>query len=702
MHTAPDSDKGASAITDKVCTGTIAEVSIVDIASGSGCGGANTKKVGTSFSKGTVSFSAITKKVGTGTNPATRRETMPPPEDGTYLAVNLYKRKASVAPNLLGGAPCNPAASGSLYNGEASRIQHCHTSFNFPTKLNVMTSFNIDKMRCGCCTEHWKILEKRVEARYVERRTFVLTDQHFVATAPAATPGKQCLKIIRIENATLWELYNFFSAMLSQGDLDLPVGSAILFGSASHLANVGLTYYTEELVLVNKKFRQMFNGEVVVLPCPFMLMEGSSDSALLRAIFELASWLKSVWGGDTYYPKVTMDVVLTKLLKNSTSTAFASPIRLMLPTSLTTDGKSRWDSGGANLPMGALPMSQEDESLILLTLIRELKGSLALNLDTKPDLKPDPAASQTSIQFLVVGASNASRTGDALERAGMQVIRAVIPGWRCTKSKIGDMTELVQDKIRDIRGPCNVVVQLYDNSFYLAKPEEGGLLPAVRDSESGKYHVPGESVFAPKELQYSTFVLSKPILEAVAMHPAILVSPLPRYLHESCCDEVSHVSNLGEDDYKPSLEEAVTSCRKNLKDFAFRHGLRNLRVVCPWTPIRRMMEDVWSDPVHLNRVGYDAVASLLIRTAEQTVGMELDGDKRKGGGSGGGGGGGGPGTAGGGHRGGRGRGYYGGGGRGGRGGRGGSGGGSGGGGGGSRGHHGNYTSGGGWSGARRF
>ena len=264
------------------------------------------------------------------------------------------------------------------------------------------------------------------------------------------------------------------------------------------------------------------------------------------------------------------------------------------------------------------------------------------------------------------------------------------------------MTELVQDKIRNIRGPCNVVVQLYDNSFYLAKPEEGGLLPAVRDSESGKYHVPGESVFAPKELQYSTFVLSKPILEAVAMHPAILVSPLPRYLHESCCDEVSHVSNLGEDDYKPSLEEAVTSCRKNLKDFAFRHGLRNLRVVCPWTPIRRMMEDVWSDPVHLNRVGYDAVASLLIRTAEQTVGMELDGDKRKGGGGSGGGGGGGPGTAGGGHRGGRGRGYYGGGGRGGRGGRGGSGGGSGGGGGGSRGHHGNYTSGGGWSGARRF
>ena len=259
------------------------------------------------------------------------------------------------------------------------------------------------------------------------------------------------------------------------------------------------------------------------------------------------------------------------------------------------------------------------------------------------------------------------------------------------------MTELVQDKLRDIRGPCNVVIQMYDNSFYLAQPEEGGLIPAVRESVSDKYHVHGDSVFVPKELQYSTFILSKPILEAAAMHQIILASPLPRYLHESCCEDANHVSNLGEEDYKPRLEEAITSCRKNLKDFAFRHGLRNMRVVCPWTHVTRIVEDVWADPVHLNRVGFDAVASLLIKTAEQTVGMELGGSKSKGGGGGGGDGSGGEqqgflghGTAGGGHRGGRGRGHYSGGGMSGRGVSGG------------RGHRGGHKSGGGWSGASRF
>ena len=221
------------------------------------------------------------------------------------------------------------------------------------------------------------------------------------------------------------------------------------------------------------------------------------------------------------------------------------------------------------------------------------------------------------------------------------------------------MLELVQEKLGGIRGPCNVVIQMYDNSFYLAKSEEGGLIPAVRESVGGKYHVHGESVFIPKELQYSTFVLSKPILEAAALHQIILVSPLPRYLYEGCCQDASHVTNLGEDEYQPSLEEAVTCCRKNLKDFAFRHGLHNLRVVCPWTNLKHNTEDIWADPVHLNRVGSDAVASLLIKTVEQMVGMEPGGDKRRGGGGGSGGrersGSQGTDTAGGGHRGGRGR-----------------------------------------------
>ena len=97
--------------------------------------------------------------------------------------------------------------------------------------------------------------------------------------------------------------------------------------------------------------------------------------------------------------------------------------------------------GGVNLPAGVLPLSQEDEKKILLTLIEELDCNLALNLDTRPNLHPDSVT-----KFLVVGASNADHTADALKRAGLSVTRAIIPGWRCIKLKIWAMTELVQEK----------------------------------------------------------------------------------------------------------------------------------------------------------------------------------------------------------------------------------------------------------------
>ena len=87
------------------------------------------------------------------------------------------------------------------------------------------------------------------------------------------------------------------------------------------------------------------------------------------------------------------------------------------------------------------------------------------------------------------------------------------------------------------------------------------------------YIVQGELVFAPKELQYSTFNTTKPILDMAASQQKILISLLTRYLYDGCCLDPEHVSNLGEDDYQSNLEEVILTCRLNLKDFSFRQGI---------------------------------------------------------------------------------------------------------------------------------
>ena len=113
--------------------------------------------------------------------------------DGTHLAINLYKRKAGTAPNLLGGTSFATSATGTLFNGKAERIKLCTTSWDFQKKTNVMTSFNPVTLECSCCEEHTRIPEKRVLTRPVYRRTFFLTDQNFISAAPAATDSGKCL-----------------------------------------------------------------------------------------------------------------------------------------------------------------------------------------------------------------------------------------------------------------------------------------------------------------------------------------------------------------------------------------------------------------------------------------------------------------------------------------------------------------------------
>ena len=176
-------------------------------------------------------------------------------------------------------------------------------------------------------------------------------------------------------------------------------------------------------------------------------------------------------------------------------------------------------------------------------MIRELNCNFAMHLDPTPDLSPTNNKLRKGQCFLLVGASNAGRTADALEQLGVNVLRAVIPGWRGLKMKVQPMVDLVRSKLKEAGPNCIVVHQLLDNSFYLAKTEEGGLIPAVRETIGGKYHVQGELVFAPKELQYSVFTTVKPIFDEASSHHQILISPLPRYLRDRCCSDLDHVAN---------------------------------------------------------------------------------------------------------------------------------------------------------------
>ena len=102
------------------------------------------------------------------------------------------------------------------------------------------------------------------------------------------------------------------------------------------------------------------------------------------------------------------------------------------------------------------------------------------------------------------------------------------------KQKVAKMCEDLKAVLAETGEDYIVVYQMPDANFFLAKSDEGGLLPICK-LISGESHVDGELAFAPKELQDSIFCTAKPLLEVTGARRIILLKPFPRYLATSCC-----------------------------------------------------------------------------------------------------------------------------------------------------------------------
>ena len=193
-----------------------------------------------------------------------------------------------------------------------------------------------------------------------------------------------------------------------------------------------------------------------------------------------------------------------------------------------------------------LPLSRENEDRVLLNIINELNAKLALHLDTSPNLNCEVELVARKACYLVVGASSTARTADTLDHAGVDVWRAILPRWRCLKNKVLAMGDAVRSALSGLPDNSTVVIQVFDSSFFYANTEQGSLIPSNRQSIGGTHHFDSNSVFAPKELLYSTSSCVKEAIEAVVAFNKILISPLHRYINNSCCPDPDHEPNIKE------------------------------------------------------------------------------------------------------------------------------------------------------------
>jgi hypothetical protein len=242
------------------------------------------------------------------------------------------------------------------------------------------------------------------------------------------------------------------------------------------------------------------------------------------------------------------------------------------------------------------------EKKIVTGLMKDLTGLFDLGLGTDPILarKLGGGNQKAKPAILVIGGSNAGRTADEFEERGYAVTRICTPGWKPTTQSVQAILPKVSEAVKNLGEDDIILIQALDNAAFFSQTEDGGDVPVQRCSDN-KYHVEGDLGVASKERQQRLFCVIEPLLRLLDKLKVILVTPMPRWLYESCCDSADHAVNRTEDGFEAMMRAALKEFRINFKNFAFLKNLR-LKVLDP-SPCLPLVddngEDVWgTDPVH--------------------------------------------------------------------------------------------------------
>jgi len=518
---------------------------------------------------------------------------------------------------------------------------HAHSRSNFEKKLNVSFSFDPATMLCHNCDSrdpHLIIENEGSTSSGGGSGIFFLTDQNFPPILPASGAGN-CANIIRVENGTLMEIAEAMVGAVAGNAIK--VGSLLVISSASFLAEVGLAGYAEELVRVTKFLLTSFENKVSVRMGVPLLLDGTNDPMLVRSMADLAAWsIEGLRDKRELFPDLSMKAMLVTLKNLGVGEPLVDYFtRVRLPVSLTSYEKKTWTSGGhEDLHNGVGPLDPVNEKFLVEVLVGELNSNFPLNLDPNPVLSRDcrkrAAASSNPVRIVTVGSSHASRLALALEAEGAEATHLRLPSWRPTANSVANaVAELIELSAAD----TVIVFQMLDSAAFYARTEDGSLIPARRDPTTNKFHVDGELVVAPKELFQPILKVCLPLLRASPSCNKLLLSPMPRYWKESCCQDPDHIPNIVDEKYEEELLSGLDGLRRLCKDFVFVNKVDKVRVL---QPLQMMAESAsgrrtscetaeevqrhWGpDPVHPANSCYTALAkSVLQEISKTTAGVE--------------------------------------------------------------------------------
>jgi hypothetical protein len=450
--------------------------------------------------------------------------------------------------------------------------------------------------------------------------------------------GVDCPALILIENARPHELAGCFLDLVR--GFDVPMGTVVVISSASHLGRSGTAAYAGDIVAAMNRIREAYGRSVRVVHGFPLIGGGLVDESTIRGLREIEYWLAEVDRRRQCSLPETSDYFITHFLTSKTThtTNGNQRLALKLPTSLHSSDSGIFVSPGWEDLPGSLPaLGEEDERAFLHVMLSELNNKFALQLDTCPvtdrssQLGTD-TTDECRFGIVLAGSSHSVRLIDPLESTNLRVVDSTTPGFRVTEQSVADMAAELAEKVSDLDPNDNVVViQLLDNSSYECKTPSGDRILPKRGRD-GKYHAVGELGVIGKDTLRDHFMALQPVFRAVKGFKVLVLTPLPRYLWNRCCDDASHITNSERESFASDMGKSLKDLTINLRNMIFMRKLRGVSVLNTVEALGIVPNGnesdlgldriiaIWgSDPIHPTPVAYRILAEKIGEKAESLL-----------------------------------------------------------------------------------
>jgi hypothetical protein len=273
------------------------------------------------------------------------------------------------------------------------------------------------------------------------------------------------------------------------------------------------------------------------------------------------------------------------------------------------------------------PMLPTHEVKLISTLLECLGKEFMMDLDITPVMSRELRVAEfitnpTTIPAIIIRRSNGDRLGAAFRDMGVSTIYLEFSGRIVNSASVEAFLPTLKKQLETTDSTIPIILYMLDNMCFRSVNAEGDLVAINRDKEDRKFHVIGDLAVTPYSLLSNVMLAMDSIIAACGRRTVYIMSVLPRYMLNSCCDDENHCCNVRSAD-GAAMEETV----KLLDELQELNNKISRRLVrsnvnwmaasdylsgkddCPSSTLLDALYSCWAnDPVHGDKIAYTKLA----------------------------------------------------------------------------------------------